>query len=440
MPSRREQSQKNATAANGGRDRSDDRAGHSSSTPEICEREPALFSRADRARAQIRPFLLRHSSVRRVATRRRHGRSSARARREPRARPGGERQWSPRTVAVLARRNGARPERRRDHEIASSNRRDPRLLSTRSCRPPPRVTHGPRRPGRRGRHPRTVPTAFVAVLARTAGPAERGADIRSGRAAGVVDNQSGRDADWHELRQRGRGRELQRAASGFIRCWLMAITPVRRGPVRCARATPARTLQPIRSRSQRPHRNGSAEHIEDIELLLRIDSAGACHELVDWCRDARMRFSVGSDLTDTVRAAIHEFPMSEGRGSRLRRRRATERARRRDHRAARPQWLAAGSRALRRERAYPGAQLTFTDHDGHRFQAVPTDQPDTNIAAPERDRRARTRVEDHVRRHRRRMSTVGARRPWERQMLTHSVPSPAARRGVVAGDDHPHDH
>ena len=28
-----------------------------------------------------------------------------------------------------------------------------------------------------------------------------------------------------------------------------------------------------------------AEHIETIEILLRVDSAGASHELLDWCRD-----------------------------------------------------------------------------------------------------------------------------------------------------------
>ena len=31
-----------------------------------------------------------------------------------------------------------------------------------------------------------------------------------------------------------------------------------------------------------------AEHIERIELLLRVDSAGATHELLDWCREARI--------------------------------------------------------------------------------------------------------------------------------------------------------
>jgi len=47
-----------------------------------------------------------------------------------------------------------------------------------------------------------------------------------------------------------------------------------------------------------------AEHIENIELLLRVDSAGACHELLDWCREGQIAFSVGYDLTEAVRAAI----------------------------------------------------------------------------------------------------------------------------------------
>jgi hypothetical protein len=46
------------------------------------------------------------------------------------------------------------------------------------------------------------------------------------------------------------------------------------------------------------------EHIQDIEILLRADSAGASHDLLDWCRQARIRFSVGYELSETVRAAI----------------------------------------------------------------------------------------------------------------------------------------
>ena len=52
---------------------------------------------------------------------------------------------------------------------------------------------------------------------------------------------------------------------------------------------------------------------------------------------------------------------------------------------------------VRRERAHPGAQLSFTDHDGHRFQAILTDQHDREIAVIERRHRARARVEDQIR-------------------------------------------
>lgn len=55
-----------------------------------------------------------------------------------------------------------------------------------------------------------------------------------------------------------------------------------------------------------------AEHIETIELLLRVDSAGATHELLDWCREGRIRYSVGYDLTDAVRAAILQTPPGLG--------------------------------------------------------------------------------------------------------------------------------
>src|SRR5207245_600170 len=43
-----------------------------------------------------------------------------------------------------------------------------------------------------------------------------------------------------------------------------------------------------------------------------------------------------------------------------------------------------------------GAQLSFTDHDGHRFQAILTDQTGP-VAELERDHRGRARVEDHIR-------------------------------------------
>ena len=141
-----------------------------------------------------------------------------------------------------------------------------------------------------------------------------------------------------------------------------------------------------------------AEHIEDIELLLRVDSAGASHELLDFCHDGRIRFCVGYDLTETVRAAILEMPDS-----------AWVSAQDQDGRP-RPNgevceitshldlstWPARSRVIVRRERAHPGAQLSFTDLDGHRFQAILTDQPGP-LAAVEREHRGRARVEDHIR-------------------------------------------
>jgi hypothetical protein len=57
-----------------------------------------------------------------------------------------------------------------------------------------------------------------------------------------------------------------------------------------------------------------------------------------------------------------------------------------------------GTRAIcRREDPHPGAQLCFTDADGHRFQVFITDQPDPDITALELRHRRRARVEDRIR-------------------------------------------
>jgi hypothetical protein len=52
---------------------------------------------------------------------------------------------------------------------------------------------------------------------------------------------------------------------------------------------------------------------------------------------------------------------------------------------------------VRRERAHPGAQLSFSDHDGQRFQAILTDQTDADIAVLRRRQRQRANAEDHIR-------------------------------------------
>jgi hypothetical protein len=134
-------------------------------------------------------------------------------------------------------------------------------------------------------------------------------------------------------------------------------------------------------------------------ILVRADSAGATHELLDYCRDGGLRFSVGFDLTEPVRTAILALAEEAWVPA------ISQDGEPRDDGA----WVAeitdgldlagwpAGSRVLvRREIPHPGAQLSFTDRDGHRFQAVLTDQPDTDIAYLEARHRGHARVEDRI--------------------------------------------
>jgi hypothetical protein len=139
--------------------------------------------------------------------------------------------------------------------------------------------------------------------------------------------------------------------------------------------------------------------IETIEIVVRADSAGATHELMDFCREHRLRYSVGYELTDPVRAAI--LKVSETAwvcalatdGSERENGQITEITDLIDLTA----WPAGSRVIVRRERAHPGAQLSFTDHDGHRFQAVLTDQPDPDIQVLEHRQRQRAHAETHIR-------------------------------------------
>jgi hypothetical protein len=141
------------------------------------------------------------------------------------------------------------------------------------------------------------------------------------------------------------------------------------------------------------------ELVETETIVLRTDSAGLTHELLDFCREGRIRFSVGFDLTEPVRAAILALPETAWTPALD----ANGEPRENGHVAELTGQLdlcgwPAGARVIvRRERPHPGAQLSFTDHDGHRFQAILTDQPDPDIATLERLHRARARVEDRIR-------------------------------------------
>jgi len=119
----------------------------------------------------------------------------------------------------------------------------------------------------------------------------------------------------------------------------------------------------------------------DGPILARSDSAGASHALADACRETDVRFSFGYAIDERVRAAILALPE-----------RAWRPAINADGQPREGAWVAeltgrigldawpAGSRLIvRRERPHPGAQLSFTDVDGHRFQCFITDQDDDDL-------------------------------------------------------------
>ncbi len=89
-----------------------------------------------------------------------------------------------------------------------------------------------------------------------------------------------------------------RAATDSRRCWPMVMRLVRRSRASCAPGTPgANNAADQIEVAEQAVAQIPAEHVETIEIMLRVDSAGASHELFDWCREGKIEFSVGYDLT-----------------------------------------------------------------------------------------------------------------------------------------------
>jgi hypothetical protein len=157
--------------------------------------------------------------------------------------------------------------------------------------------------------------------------------------------------------------------------------------------------------------NTAADHIEVLEralaqlpegaasrgTLVRCDSGGATHDFLDAVAKRGLCFSVGFDLTEKVRAACLAVPES-----------AWAPALDADSKEREGAWVAelpldlpswpSGTRAIcRRERPHPGAQLSFSDAGGHRFQVTLTNQTGRRIARLEQLHRQRAAIEDSIR-------------------------------------------
>jgi hypothetical protein len=136
----------------------------------------------------------------------------------------------------------------------------------------------------------------------------------------------------------------------------------------------------------------------DGEILARTDSAGASHEFAFACRETDIRFSLGYAIKTTTREAILAIPETAWLPA------INTDGEQRDGawvseltgQANLEDWPEGTRLIVRRERPHPGAQLSFTDLDGHRFQCFITDQPGDDLAALEQAHRQHAEVEDRV--------------------------------------------
>jgi Transposase DDE domain group 1 len=159
--------------------------------------------------------------------------------------------------------------------------------------------------------------------------------------------------------------------------------------------------------------NTAVDHVEILDLALaqlpvdpheqeviaRTDSAALTHGFIDACRARGVRFAVGHDLTAPIRTACLSVPNSWWVPAIT----ADGTDEREDAEVAEitdlvdlSRWPAGTRAIVRREDPHPGAQLTFTDIDGHRFQMFVTDLDDPDITYLEALHRGRGRAEKRI--------------------------------------------
>jgi hypothetical protein len=143
------------------------------------------------------------------------------------------------------------------------------------------------------------------------------------------------------------------------------------------------------------------------KVLIRIDGAGATHELLNWLHGQRLSYSVGFGLTQDLVDQLAALPLSAPDST-------WQPAYDADGEPRPGAWLIEatglmdlsgwppGMRVIvRRERPHPGAQLRLTDPDGHRYIAFATNTavggPHRQLADLELRHRRRARVEDRIR-------------------------------------------
>ena len=151
--------------------------------------------------------------------------------------------------------------------------------------------------------------------------------------------------------------------------------------------------------AQVPVKTKMADPVGGEWMLARADSAGATHGFADALRERGVEFSIGFPMDEAVRQAVLAL------GCRAWREAIHQDTEIRDGAEVAEitdgldlsAWPAGTRAIVRREEPHPGAQLTFSDLDGHRFQVFICDSADPDISYLEARHRGHARVEDRIR-------------------------------------------
>lgn len=151
--------------------------------------------------------------------------------------------------------------------------------------------------------------------------------------------------------------------------------------------------------AQLPVKTRKADPDNGEWMLARADSAGCTHEFIDALRERGIEFSVGFPMDEAVRQAVLGLAESAWRPAIRQDMEVREEAEVAEitDRLDLSAWPEGTRAIVRREVPHPGAQLTFTDIDGRRFQVFICDSTDDDLAYLEARHRGHARVEDRIR-------------------------------------------
>jgi len=135
------------------------------------------------------------------------------------------------------------------------------------------------------------------------------------------------------------------------------------------------------------------------EVIARTDAAGCSHRFTEACAQRNVRYVIGHKLSAELAAVVTQMPKKRWQKSisadGIDERESGEVAEITDLVDLSP-WSEGTRMIARRERPHPGAQLTFSDIEGYRYQVFITDHQEADVCFLEALYRGRGRCERRI--------------------------------------------